>query len=225
MAKLTKKSKELLVQIVAATLSSQGFMYASEADMKQLIEEELVQVNPTLKDEATGNPAVRASDKGIAEAGPAAQQTEEATEEFLEQEAQTENVSAEDSTAEQSQTGGTDTKIQNAGVSGTASKPRFNFAQSALVASVPVPEVPRKPQPEKYPFAQMTAGTAFFIADLPEKKAFKPVYAAASNATTKNKKAGVKLRFTVAELADGAAFGAEFAGKSGSGCWCVAVTE
>lgn len=221
MAKLTKKSKELLVQIVAATLSSQGFMYASEADMKQLIEEELVQVNPTLKDEATGNPAVRASDKGIAEANPGTQQTEEATEEFLEQEAQTENVSAEASTAEQNQTASTEQQSEKP----AASKPRFNFAQSALVASVPVPEVARKPQTEKYPFAQMTAGTAFFIADLPEKKAFKPVYAAASNATTKNKKAGVELRFTVAELADGAAFGAEFAGKSGVGCWCVAVTE
>lgn len=64
--KPTKKELDLLAQVVEATNSEAGMLYAGEKETAKLVELGLVEINVTMQDE-DGNVATRATPEGVAQ--------------------------------------------------------------------------------------------------------------------------------------------------------------
>lgn len=126
----------------------------------------------------------------------------------------------------------------NDSVATTAKATKANL--SSVAAGIPMPESKlRIGRKSAYPFDTMEVGASFFVADEDGKDASVTVASVVSNAHAKfavpdptgatrlNKKGEtvplmVKTKtFSVRAMTDGAAWGEEFAGKSGAGVWRV----
>lgn len=177
MAKLTKASVKKLVEVANATKAT-GFMYATEAEVSQLVAEGLVEVNKTVQD--PNDPTkfgVRATADGIEQSGIDDKGT--ASQNIADTQA-AQDAAVEEKVNTMSETNtGTDTVVTGAAVDAHEKRvrkpvPAVDFSSIKMEENVPLPTVTRTGRtaaPEALPFAQMQPGMSFFLAataDVPE---------------------------------------------------------
>lgn len=200
-AKISKANLELLNEVIDEIDVEVGYAYLDETRYTSLVKAGLIEVNTSMQDE-DGNSAVRLTDKGKEH------MTTDKTVAPAEIEIVTPDVE-------------TDAPVEKPKATRATVSP-----EDIAIASVEIP-MPEKTASERagrsrYPFDALEVNQSFFVADADNKQPrFRNMKATVSKRNKDNEEAGRVERFEVRNIQDGAAWGEQYAGKTGAGVWRV----
>ena len=198
--KISKANLALLKEVVEEVNPAQGYALLDADRYKALVKAGLIEVNSDIVDE-DGNTAVRLTDKG--------NEAMDYTVSELPLESATVPVESAVEAVESP-------KATRATVS----------PEDIAISKVEIP-LPEKTASERagrsrYPFDALEVNQSFFVADADNKQPrFRNMKATVSKRNKDAEEAGSEVRFEVRNIQDGAAWGEQYAGKTGAGVWRI----